>query len=775
MRTSACALLLATFLCAPAVLAQEKREPHIGYLYPAGGERGTVVQVFTGGQNLRGIKDVDVSGRGVKAKIVRHLGRWRNINGEERQEVMRLLREAHPDLLKDLPERRRGRRGKTKEGKEKKEIKLPNHPLIKAIPDLSPPEVEFFLREYIVRDRKKQPNSQIAETVLIEVTIDEDAPPGDRELRLTGNSGLTNPMCFQVGSLPEARETEPLLPRMPDTPPLDLPVTVNGQIRPGDTDLFRFTAEEGQRLVIQAQARHLIPFLADAVPGWFQATLTLFDEKGNEVAFVDDYQFHPDPVLFFEVPETGEYRLEVRDSIYRGREDFIYRISIGETPFIRSMFPLGGPAGSETTAVIQGWNLPARELSLDTTPDEAHIRSTSWSGEEGVSNRVAFAVDDLPECFEVEPNDTVKKAQKISKPQIVNGRIGAPGDVDVFRFRGKAGEEVVAEVFARRLYSPVDSLLRLTHASGNVLAWNDDLQHKEGHLHKEMGVLTHHADSYLRAELPKSGYYFVHVTDTVRNGGDACGYRLRISRPRPDFALRVTPSSINLIRAIAVPITVHVLRRDGFDGDVEVSLKDALPGFRLQGGVIPSGRDCIRMTLTSPLKPPGEPIALHMEGRAHVNGRTITRPVAPSENMMQAFLWRHLVPSRHLVVAVRGGGRRIPSARVEGDLPVAIPAGGTAEVRIRIPGRRKFENVVFKLSDPPKGVTLKSSDSSRDGMKLVLKVDEKEAEVGFADNLIVEIYQEVQPRGRDGKPRPKRQIYAGVLPAIPVVIMQGEY
>src|SRR6185369_1395468 len=46
-------------------------------------------------------------------------------------------------------------------------------------------------------------------------------------------------------------------------------------------------------------ARALIPYLADAVPGWFQATLALRDAKGRELAYDDDFRFNPDPVLAF--------------------------------------------------------------------------------------------------------------------------------------------------------------------------------------------------------------------------------------------------------------------------------------------------------------------------------------------------------------------------------------------------------------------------------------------------------------------------------------------
>ena len=140
-------------------------------------------------------------------------------------------------------------------------------------------------------------------------------------------------MAFYVGRLPEFREQESepafepqdflagLVRYPPGTEtPVTLPAVVNGQLiprepfmlhysaerfTPGAADRFRFEARKGQQLVIAAAARELIPYLADAVPGWFQATLALYDAQGKQVAYDDDYRFHPDPVLFFKVPEDG--------------------------------------------------------------------------------------------------------------------------------------------------------------------------------------------------------------------------------------------------------------------------------------------------------------------------------------------------------------------------------------------------------------------------------------------------------------------------------------
>ena len=254
-------------------------------------------------------------------------------------------------------------------------------------------------------------------------------------------------MVFQVGLLPEIRELEPNNRQAYQVPPnmarvrnlpkeraLELPVQLNGQIMPGDVDRFRFRASKGQQLVIEAQARSLIPYLADAVPGWFQAMLALYDAGGKEVAFADDYRFNPDPVLFYKIPENGEYELEIRDSIYRGREDFVYRIAVSEQPFITQTFPLGGRAGVETVASINGWNLHGTELPLDTRPGGNNIRKTAYYEEECLSNSITYAVDTLPECNETESNNTPEEAQLIKLPKIINGRIAERGDVDMFPF-----------------------------------------------------------------------------------------------------------------------------------------------------------------------------------------------------------------------------------------------------------------------------------------------------------------------------------------------------
>ena len=794
-------------VCVATAHGQTKSNvPHIGYLYPGGGQQGTVIRITAGGQSLRGVTNVYISGEGVHASVVEYIKPIRNLQREQRQLLQERMKEIRAQRLaemsggsggRSMPARRAsGKRisdkpeaSKKENAGKKEEVKLPNHPLLYDMEDKSIRELAHITNVLFFPRTKLQMNRQLAETVLIEVTIDPDAEPGNRELRLGTKTALTNPMVFQVDMLPEVLELEPnnkeayqelpnllRVPNLPKEKPHELPVLFNGQVMPGDVDRFRFRVRKGQKLVIETHARSLIPYLADSVPGWFQATLTLYDAVGRELAFADDYRFNPDPVLFYEVPRDAEYELEIRDSIYRGREDFVYRIAVSERPFITQIFPLGGKEGVKTVASVSGWNLPETGLPLDTVPGGDCIRQTAYSKGKQISNSITYAVDNLPDCTETESNDTIENAQRIDLPKIINGRIDRPGDVDVFRLNGRAGDEVVAEVYGRRLNSPLDSLLRLTDASGKVLQWNDDYVLKDSHLHKNMmGLLTHHADSYLMARLPQDGTYYVHLADSQNHGGSAYGYRLRVTAPQSDFALRVTPSSISMQAGGIVPISVHALRKDGFDGEIEVVLKDASAGFKLIGGRIPAGRDSVRMTLTAPAKAPSQPIALQLEGRVRIGGRTVSHPVFGADDVMQAFLYRHLVPAKGFTVLVQKARWRVPPVEIVSDSPVRIPAGGSAEVRMKTRRGSALKEMKLELNGPPEGLTLGNVSVVANGLAFQLKAEKDVVQSGFADNLIVEAFREYRPKQKDGKLSNQIRRYSmGVFPAIPIKVVAAK-
>jgi len=232
----------------------------------------------------------------------------------------------------------------------------------------------------------------------------------------------------------------------------------------------------------------------------------------------------------------------------------------------------------------------------------------------------------------------------------------------------------VAEVYARRLDSPLDSVLKLTDTQGRQLAFNDD------HEDKGAGLNTHYADSLLTATVPADGTYYLHLGDAQHKCGVEYAYRLRISPPRPDFELRIVPSAVNVAAGGTARITVYALRKDDFSGEITLALKDAPKGYVLKGDRVPAQQDKAEVTLTVPPTPPAEPLSLNVEGRAAVGGQQIVRQAVPAEDMMQAFAYRHLVMAKDLKVAVIKRGGAPAAAKTLGSQPVKTPAGGAAQL-----------------------------------------------------------------------------------------------
>jgi len=588
---------------ASSALAQTR--PYIGYVYPAGGQQGATFQVRLGGQALDDVHEVLVTGAGVSAKVAEY---YRRMNPQEMQLLNEQLRE-----LKKATSAVATASAQKKTAEE----------MIQRI--------EKRQREYVATPAC----GSISSLVFADVTVAKNAEPGARELRLVTTKGISNPLVFHVGELPEytrkpmitatiqvlGKEASALRKRPPEEAEarITVPCTVNGQIASGEVNRYRFAAKRGQRFVVSTEARSLIPFIADAVPGWFQPVVSIHDANGKELAFADDYYFSPDPVLHWQPPQDGEYVLAITDAIYRGREDFVYRASISSS---------------------------RREEAHSDVERRSQSLLTS-----------AATIQELPAKSEREPNNTIALAQFTTLPIVINGRIEKPGDSDVFQFTAKSNDTVVAEVTARRVDSPLDSLLKLTDGDGKVIALSDDREDLGA------GLNTHHADSWLMATLPADGTYFAHLSDTARKGGEGYSYRLRLSRPRPDFELRVVPSSISLRTNSTASVTVYAQRKEGLARSITLALTNAPPGFSADPVKLPLGQTSARLTIRGPKTPTKTPVNLTIVGTSPVGEKLVIREAVPAEDRMQAFLWRQLAPATELKALVFDPGYELPLKR----------------------------------------------------------------------------------------------------------------
>ncbi len=726
----------------------DAQDPHVAYVFPAGCRLDTTCKVVLGGQHIKDASEVHISGVGVKAEIVswyRPMSR-----GMYNQLRMRLA-----DIREELVEK-----GNKKPSKA-------DVAFAAGVSDEELSEMEIYLARE--RDPKRQPNDQLAEELTLRLTVSADAKLGKRELRLVTESAMSNPLWIQIGKWPEVSETEPN-DTIPNAIIDQMPIVINGQIFPGDTDSFSFNARQGQKLVIEVGARDVIPFLADAVPGWFQATLALTDSSGKEVSYSDSFYYRQDPVVYFEVPSDGRYTFHIRDSVYRGREDFVYRITLGELPFVTSVFPLGARYGTKVNVELQGWNLTDTTFETQLM-SRRKFRPVEWCSLEqgdGESVRFPLHVDLLTDVFDEEPNNTIDTSQEVTTRVNVHGRIDTPGDQDVYFIKGQG--KLVAEILARRQGSPLDSQLTLTNIDGKEIAFNDD------HEDKGQGLQTHHSDSVLEAFIPSSGAY-LHVSDTQHNGGKDFVYRLSLRASEPDYEIRVTPGTIVARAGAITPITVFALRRDNYQEDIELALLDAPPGFELSGGIIPGNADRVSLTLKVPSTAPEEPVLLDMitRGRRGRGNRAwLTHPAIPAENMVQAFITYHLVPVEDWTVIVSGKPRtQVPFEVVNKSTRLNLPLKKEFLLNVKPLVKNIAADELRVDVKEPKGVTAEIITGRMGQFAIKLTVNPEEATPGLSGNLLLRAFQETTPAPTEENPNPKpRRTDYGFLPAIPFKIAE---
>jgi hypothetical protein len=598
-----------------------------------------------------------------------------------------------------------------------------------------------------------------ANAVRLSVTIAPDAELGERDLRLVTPGGASNRFRFFVSACTEVVEVEPNSEKNQAQQLPSLPVVVNGQAFEADRDFFRFSAKAGQTIVFEVYGRRIVPYIADAVPGWLESCLTLYDANGKELDYADDFRFRPDPALIHTFQKDGEYIIQINDVIYRGREDFVYRLTIGETPYVTHIFPLGSPRNTTTPVELHGVNLPTSSLNLTTPSDCPLVRPVSVSHNGFTSNALPFAASDLPETREVEPNDAVEKANKVQAPVTINGQIQQPGDVDYFQFSAAAGQSFTMEVQARRLDSPLDSIITLMNLQRGDLAENDDV------LDPEQPLITHHADSRLTYTFRQKGDFVLRIRDVQGKGGDEYAYRLTIAPPQPDFALTVIPDNPRLGQGDTIMLTVNALRKDGFNGEINLSVQDLPAGFRTSEAMIQPFQNQGRLTITAPSDAPITMIFPTVIGTATIGSQTITRKATAAEAVMQAFSFTYNIPTKEFLMTI------IPSDyfTLSVDLPPnqALEVKQDSEVSITVKAVRKpgGQGPIFvALAGAIPGITGRAAPipSDKDEVAFALTVTNR-VPIGSRQNIVIA-----------GTMRVGRETVTRFTPAIPIKVVAAQ-
>jgi hypothetical protein len=219
-------------------------------------------------------------------------------------------------------------------------------------------------------------------------------------------------------------------------------------------------------------------------------------------------------------------------------------------------------------------------------------------------------------------------------------------------------------------------------------------------------------------------------------------------------------------------VTVHAVRRDGFNDEIKLAVKDASDGVTLSEGTIPADQSQAKMTLKIPPLAPDDRVSLLVEGRATIQGHEVSRTAVPADEMTQAFEYRHLVPAQELKVTPVGSFVLKPTLRILSRTPVKIPAGGTAQVQISATPRSVFSNVKLELRTPPPGIEIQKASLWREGVELVLKSDGEKVKPGQRGNLALTATPISAEPGKETKPASPPRMPLPALPPVPFEIVK---
>lgn len=478
------------------------------------------------------------------------------------------------------------------------------------------------------------------------VTIADDCPVGLYEARIMTRLGLSASRIFAVGTLTEVVPEKPSR-SLETAQELPLNSVCNAAVADRAIDFYTFQAKKGQRLIVDCATR--------GIDSKLNATVIIADADGRDLLVE-----RRGGVLDFEVPEDGGYVIKVHELTYKGGPAFYYRLGLWEqspgSPIVRQ-------------------------------PATKPVNSFSWP---------PVGLPEQAPLTEVEPNDSNQTAQRISLPCDISGRFYPAADVDFFEFEAKKGEEWWIEVASERLDLPTDPAIlvqRVVKGAGDAADTLTDVLEltdipspvkvsSNGYAYDGPPYNAGSSDILGKLLIPEDGLYRLQLTDLF--GGTRSEpnhvYRLVIRRPQPDFAVvawalhmelrngdrNALSKPISLRGGATMALEVVVVRRDGFNGEIELAMKGLPEGVTAQGLKIPVGQSQGMMLITAKPDAPRGYANVRFAGLATIAGQEVVRPCR-----LASMAW-----------PIPNSWAEIPSPRLRADVVVSVSGIDPAPLRV---------------------------------------------------------------------------------------------
>lgn len=450
----------------------------------------------------------------------------------------------------------------------------------------------------LIRQPASQQKEDYPQDYLAEVQIAADAPIGPRLVRAHNAQGITGPLKFIVGTLPEVVEAEMDGAAMPVL--VTLPTTINGRIFPReDVDAWKFVARQGESITCSVSAAEIGSPL--------EAQLEVRDTRGKLIAETSG-GMRTDPLLRFKAPETGEYVVRISDVGAGGLQHYVYRLTLTAGPWIDRVYPLGGQRGTEVTFSLAGQQVP-EQLAVRLPNVAAGVARNDLTIDGQATNGALLDIDEWNEVLE----PTSGERPQVALGTVANGRIAAPGERDVWSLAATKEQPVVIELRAARLGSPLDGVIVVKDASGRELAQDDD----QGETN---------ADPRLLFQPPADGVYHIEVRDKFASrGGPAFAYRLRVTADQADFQLSVASDTLAVDVGTNKKLAINVRRLGKFAAPIKLSAVGLPGGISCEEVTIPANQNRGELTLAVHATVPVLLAKVTIIGRAEQAGQSLER------------------------------------------------------------------------------------------------------------------------------------------------------
>jgi len=436
------------------------------------------------------------------------------------------------------------------------------------------------------------------------IKIAPECPLGLHDVRVRTATGLSELRTFSVGTLKEINEVEPNNDfKAPQ--PIAMNVTVTGVADNEDVDYFVVEAKKGER--ISAEVEGLRLGLSE-----FDPYVAIMNSKRFELGASDDAALvWRDGFTSIIAPEDGKYIIQVRESAYAGNGGCIYRLHVGHFPRAKAILPagakpgetlsvrwIGDPAG-DTTSTVKLPPTYERDFGIQRQDDKGFSPYPN-----------AFRLTPLGNVIEKEPNDDQAHATPFDAPMALNGIIEKPGDTDQFVFKATKGQVFDIQCYARRIRSPLDSVMYLGKKGGGALVGADD---------------SFGPDSYFRFQAPETAEYVIWVVDHLGKGGPDYFYRIEVTPVVPQLTMTTSAEQIPLgtgVMSVAVPkgnrqaILIYGNRAD-FGGDLNVGVSGLPAGVNVEAPAIVASQAVVPVLFSAK---PDAPLAAAL---AQVSGKPV--------------------------------------------------------------------------------------------------------------------------------------------------------